>query len=123
MTEKITILSVDDDEIFTELFNIYMEEFDVVIDSAKTIAEAKTIFDPGKQLVLFTDWNLPDGKGADIADFVREKHPDFPLVFYTGAVSDQILEQAKSYAPLAILKKEGGMEHFQEINRLIRERL
>ncbi|MEO9507916.1 MAG: response regulator [Nonlabens ulvanivorans] len=99
MNNDIRILYVEDNEIDTELllmcFSRYKFTQPIVIDVAETIEEAKMLFDKNLHQLALIDWNLPDGEGIEVAEFIREKHQTLPLFVLSGLLTSSHEFRAK----------------------------
>lgn len=99
---------------------------------AQTVSDAIAVFDalhPGKTqnndtegefVAALLDWNLPDGKGTDIAQHIRDHHGNFPIIFMTGVWSNKVHDEAMQYHPLAFLEKKYDSENICKIIELFR---
>ena len=85
----------------------------IVLDIAKTVEEGKALFQINKYTAAFIDWNLPDGEGIEVAEFIRATHNDFPIFLLSGALTDAHLRIAEKYSPTACLEKDYN-KHFIE---------
>lgn len=62
--------------------------------------------------IIVSDVTMPNMTGIELARFVREIHPEFPVILstgYSGAVSDELIEELnidhllmKPYRPTAL---------------------
>jgi len=109
VNKSIYILYVEDNEGDVELLKMCFERYcptlNIVLDVAETIEDGKALFQFNKHDVAFIDWNLPDGEGIEIAEFIRADHNSFPIFFLSGVFTDGHLSIAKKYSPTACLEK------------------
>ena len=83
------ILIEDDDNIAT-LLELHLKEDGFEVVRAKTIAQARTLLQKCRALVIVLDLNLPDGNGLDLLEEIREdkKLSEIPVVIVTGQDKD-----------------------------------
>jgi DNA-binding response OmpR family regulator len=109
MSEAINILYVEDNEGDVELMRMSIERYfptlDVVLDVAETVEEAKEIFDHNKHGIALIDWNLPDGEGVDVLQFIREVNADLPVVMLSGVINESNITETEKYEPTACIEK------------------
>jgi CheY-like chemotaxis protein len=66
--------------------------------------------------VLITDIGLPDGSGADLAQAVRARRPNLPVIYATGHVDHGLTLDAHS---VAVIKPYGAEQLFEAIKRVL----
>jgi CheY-like chemotaxis protein len=50
--------------------------------------------------LLFSDITMPNMDGVTLAEKLRDRHPELPIVFYTGGCLTKTREQAKRLGPV-----------------------
>jgi DNA-binding response OmpR family regulator len=91
MPEPASILIVEDEYLLQGVLEDVLAEYGFTSDILSSGEEALTLFSaPGKcHKALVTDVSLSGSlNGWDVARRIREKQPDLPVVYMTGAGSD-----------------------------------
>lgn len=85
-----TVLVVEDDSMVLLVYQelLWAEGFHML--AAKNVAQATQIFqrNPSHVAAVLTDFNLPDGNGADLASELRRLRPELPVVFVSAQRQD-----------------------------------
>ncbi len=119
MTNILKILYVDDCEVTVELLKISMGRYStdttVSMEIAGTVSEANAIFSADEHGAALIDWNLPDGKGTDVAKKLRGKNPTLPIVFLSAVFTDDQYKAALEYSPVLCLVKDYSKEFVDNI--------
>jgi two-component system response regulator AtoC len=86
------LLLVDDEEAFRKLLAIELKHAGHQVETAGTVAEARTKLGGGAFHVVFLDVRLPDGNGLDLLHEIRETAPGTEVVMLTafGTVQEAI---------------------------------
>lgn len=110
MKDKLTILYVEDNPGDVELLKMCIERYygskNVVLEIAETVEEAIEVFCSDKYDVVLTDWNLPDGEGIDVVQFIRNKQEDLPIFLLSGGLTDNLINMVKEYNHICCLEKD-----------------
>lgn len=104
MTAK-TIYYIEDDESLGRLVSSYLSNqgFDVLV--VGTFSEAKTAFSRKQPSLCLVDWNLPDGTGQELCQWIRCHYEELPVVFVTVRNQvDEIVEGLRGGADDYITK-------------------
>jgi len=125
MTNAIRILHVEDSEMDVQLlalaFSHIVPETKIIITVAGMVAEAMKAFESEKFDIALIDWNLPDGEGMEVAQHMRAKGSQLPIIFLTGTLTDQHVQEASCYAPKACFTKEYHQEQITKILSAVNE--
>jgi CheY-like chemotaxis protein len=78
------ILLVDDDEFARCFTRTVLERAGYQVQEADDIAGALAVVGAVTPAAVVTDWNLPDGNGADLARILHETFESLPAVLVTG---------------------------------------
>jgi len=110
-TERVTrnVLMVDDSEIVAESTRrmLKREGFEVVV--AQNCAEAKAAVAEHRFCAHIIDLELEDGRGVDLALWLRREGHEGPTIFYTGhGMGSEALEQARQFG--RVVTKGGNVK-------------
>jgi two-component system response regulator ChvI len=84
-TEKIRILSVDDDPLYQETLLDLLTDRGFAVRGFADAATFLKALDAGAEAeVLLLDWNLPEVSGIDLLARLRKRGIDTPVAFLTG---------------------------------------
>ncbi|MCX8083433.1 MAG: hypothetical protein N3C60_00725 [Calditerrivibrio sp.] len=78
------LLFVEDEDIFYTIMEMLSKKFYFNLFIAKTVSEAKKILDNNKIDVAIIDYELPDGKGDEISDYIAIYHNDIITAISSG---------------------------------------
>jgi signal transduction histidine kinase/CheY-like chemotaxis protein len=115
-----TVLIVEDNDGVREYATAILAELGYRVLGAPDAVAALEILDTSPQVdLLFTDVVLPGGiNGRFLADRVREKRPDLPVLFATGYTQNAIVHQGRLDANVHLLSKPYTQ---QDVARKVRE--
>ncbi|AIR91326.1 hybrid sensor histidine kinase/response regulator [Pseudomonas cremoricolorata] len=86
-----TILLVDDDHLVRDLLGDVLRQYGYRVRQAHSGEQALALLDEGIDLLL-TDFAMPEFNGGQLANAVRERFPQLPVVFLTGYAELQGLD-------------------------------
>ncbi len=84
MTQKMSIMIVDDEMIIRESFFHWFEKFDHIVDTAASGFEALNKLEKYPFEVLFVDIKMPGMDGIELLEKVKEEYPDTTVVIITA---------------------------------------
>lgn len=84
MSDKGTILIVDDDAIILDSLCEFLGLEGCSVTGARTIAQAKKALSERRFSVTLSDVNLSNGSGFELLDFIRENYPQTVVLMITG---------------------------------------
>ena len=84
MTEKHALLIVDDENNIVDIAKEYFEIKGYDVFTAQNGIEALNILETEKIDCCFTDINMPEMNGLDLADNIRETDNSIPVIIMTG---------------------------------------
>lgn len=123
MSDVVNVLYVEDNEGDVELLKMSIERYcsslNIVLDVAETVSEAKALFKPEKHILALIDWNLPDGEGIDVLQFIRNTQQRLPIFMLSGVVTPEHVEDAEKFNPTQILEKDYDKSFIQKIETCI----
>ncbi len=80
----LTILVVDDDPTLLDVLGRVLKRDGHTVVQGNSVAEALQLADRYTPDLMLVDLSLPDGDGVALADHLRERHPDLPLILMTA---------------------------------------
>lgn len=69
---------------------------DAAFLEAGSVAEALTVCDGADLLAAIIDYNMPEQTGLELAEVLREKHPDLRMALCTANIQDAVVERARN---------------------------
>lgn len=79
-----SLMILDDDGPFRTRLGRAMEQRGFTVDTAETIAEARSIVQSNPPAFAVLDMRLEDGNGLDVVDLLHERRPSSKMVMLTG---------------------------------------
>lgn len=79
-----SLMILDDDGPFRTRLGRAMEQRGFTVDTAETLAEARSIVQSKPPAFAVLDMRLEDGNGLDIIDLLHERRPSSKMVMLTG---------------------------------------
>jgi CheY-like chemotaxis protein len=109
-TESLEILLVEDDDDHADLAERALtRDTDWTVERVDTVESARRRLDDGSFDLVVLDYDLPDGDGLDILDFLRDARRSDPVVFLTGQGSEDVAMEAMQRGALDYLVKGPGL--------------
>lgn len=112
--DSIRILHVDDEPNFASMAAEFLrrenDRFEVVTESDATDGLEKLRREEFHCVV--SDYQMPGTDGLEFLKSVRENHPDFPFILFTGKGSEEVAGEAISAGVTDYLQKESGTEQY-----------
>lgn len=99
------ILIIEDEGDICLLLNIILSENKIEIDHVKSIAQAKEYLKNEVPSIVLLDNKLPDGRGLDFIDYIRENYPATKIVMITGDLAASAKEVALANGADIFLEK------------------
>jgi ActR/RegA family two-component response regulator len=99
------ILLVDDDHWFVELFQRRSERYEVILDVASSLADAKKYFEFSNPDGIILDYSLSNGDGIDLYKELVISNPTLPVIFLSGYGS-MVREKVEAVGPARVYSKE-----------------
>lgn len=79
----IAVYYVEDDESIASAVKEYLESQNCRVSVFGTIAQAKNAFLSRLPEIALVDWNMPDGQGDGLCQWIRSRWRQLPLIFLT----------------------------------------
>lgn len=125
MNKAVHVLYVEDNEGDVELLKMCIERssstFAIELDVAETIEEAKSIFNSEKHVAAIVDWNLPDGEGTELIQFMRAMNSSFPVILVSGIITEAHKHSVNEFSPISCLSKDYSSNFIDELSNIIKE--
>ncbi len=122
------ILIVEDDEVFSRLLSMHLEDLGHRPQVARDLAQARDLLDQFTPDAVLLDQQLPDGYGMDLLKEIRGEKEAPPVIMVTG-ISDNtlVIEAMKAGAydfvrkPMDELELDTTLENALQSHRLSRK--
>lgn len=109
-TEALDVLLVEDNEDHADLAQRALtRDTDWTIERVDTVEAARRTLDDASFDLVVLDYDLPDGDGLDVLDFLRDARRSDPVVFLTGQGSEDVAMEAMQRGALDYLVKGPGL--------------
>lgn len=79
----IDVYYVEDDENIAQAVKEYLEQRDCRVSVFQTVIEAKSALRAYIPAVILLDWNMPDGQGSELCQWIRRRWNTLPVIFLT----------------------------------------
>lgn len=83
VTKKKEIYYVEDDENIAQTVSDFLGKHGYQVLVFATIADARKALQNRCPTLVLVDWNMPDGNGAVLCQWIREKWKELPIIFLT----------------------------------------
>jgi DNA-binding NtrC family response regulator len=102
------VLIVDDETAFLVSIRKILQGPDLLVDTAETFNEARSLIDCNDYTTVITDIRLTDvssREGMEILRYVKERRPETRVILLTGYGSPEIMEKAYAMGASNYLEK------------------
>lgn len=79
----IEIYYIEDDDNISQVVKEYLEQHGYRVSIYSTIADAKQNFNNHIPAIVLVDWNMPDGNGNMLCQWIRSNWKELPIIFLT----------------------------------------
>ena len=79
----IDIYYIEDDENISRVVKEYLGQRGYIVSVFPTIAEAKQALKNMRPTLVLVDWNMPDGSGNNLCQWIRSNWKEMPIIFLT----------------------------------------
>ena len=119
----ISILYVDDEEMFLEIAKEYLERSgDLAIDTANSGYAAMEKLESGSYEAIISDYQMPVLTGIDLLKYIRRKDPQIPFLLFTGRGREEVAIEALNNGADFYLQKDCHFRsQFAQLEHEIRE--
>ena len=110
MSEKISILLVDDDQSLLDVLKsrLVLEGFECA--TAPDAASAIELLDKQSYDIMIADIVLPDREGLELSETVKRKRPDMAVIIMTGYINDFSYDKAVAAGASDFIKKPFSLD-------------
>jgi len=113
------ILLVEDNDTIVLGLKYSLEQQNFIVQIAKTVKEAKDIFDKKEFNLILLDISLPDGNGYELCEYMK-KQKDTPVIFLTARDEEtNVVLGLDMGADDYVIKPFRNRELISRINRVI----
>lgn len=77
------IYYVEDDEDIAQTVSVFLEKHGYRVFVFATIADARKALQNRCPTLVLVDWNMPDGNGSMLCQWIRAKWKELPIIFLT----------------------------------------
>ena len=107
---KSRILVIDDEVAMRELLSLYLGNQGLDVGTVQSAVEARVILKRGQFDLVILDWKLDGAEGADLLHLSKTLHPDIPVIIFTGAAPDGLLEFSLPGEADAVVRRGGPLD-------------
>jgi len=113
------ILFVDDEAPIREMLSLYFRKKGFAVTTAMTAQHGKELADKTAFDLAVLDVDLAGENGLELLALLKQKHPDLPVVMFTGmGSSEELLQQAMSRGANGFMRKSESLDTlFAEVSR------
>lgn len=80
----IDVYYVEDDENIAHTVKEYLEQQDCKVSIFRAIADARLALRNHVPTIILVDWNMPDGQGNELCQWIRLRWNNLPVIFLTA---------------------------------------
>lgn len=117
--ENYHILAVDDEPSWNDLTSDFLGREGFEVDTETDPDQALEEIIEGSYDAVISDYDMPKMNGIELLENVRDKDFQMPFILFTGRGSEQVASKAISRGVTDYLKKQGGMETYEELAQII----
>lgn len=123
MTSAIRILHLEDDLDDAELISSKLKAEGIVQDIVRveTEKEFKKALDRGGFDIIIADYSLPSYDGMSALESAREKRPDIPFIFVSGAIGEELAISALTKGAVDYVLKNNLKRLVPAVERALHE--
>ena len=119
-TEQKKILIIEDEGDICFLLNIILKDQQVDVEHVNTLSQAKIFLEEQKPALVFLDNSLPDGRGTDFIEYIKQHNPSSKIIVITAYNSTSEKERAlKNGADIFLEKPFNKKQVYDAIHALL----
>jgi DNA-binding NtrC family response regulator len=105
VSSKIRILAVDDDAVVCLMLTLMLSDERYTVETTQSVDTALAAIEQNPFDVYVMDYKLPDGSGLDIAERIRSKGSEAPIIMISGYDPKEIALRAGKFHIFGYLQK------------------
>jgi CheY-like chemotaxis protein len=115
------VLLVDDDPLFLELSQTFLEVFHhIASDTVDSAREALQKLEKDSYDVVISDYDMPFMDGITFLRTIRNKSINIPFILFTGVSKDEVIHQAIENGVNSFIQKVGDPKaQYSELSKSI----
>ncbi len=115
------VLLVDDDPLFLELSQTFLEVFHhIASDTVDSAREALQKLEKDSYDVVISDYDMPFMDGITFLRTIRNKSINIPFILFTGVSKDEVIHQAIENGVNSFIQKIGDPKaQYSELSKSI----
>jgi phosphoserine phosphatase RsbU/P len=107
---KPRVLVIDDEAAICDLLSLYLGQQDLEVVTVRSAPEARVFLQGGQFDLVILDWKLDGAEGLDLLQLSKARHPDVPVIIYTGAdLNEGSLGAGLAREADAVIRKMGPL--------------
>jgi CheY-like chemotaxis protein len=119
--ERRKVLVVDDQRMVADALRMALEFNDYEVETVESGRAALAIFQPGKFDLVFTDFEMPEMNGHELASIIKSRAPSQPIIMVTAYV-DMITDMTPVPQVDLVIGKPWSMDELRgAINKVLPE--
>lgn len=122
MTERITILCIDDEQSYTDVLQTYLMEIldrEFALETVTDPAAGRDFVDENDVDCVVCDYDMPGMDGLELLESVREEYPLLPFVLLTGKGDESVASEAIRLGTTDYVPKPSGIREYKTLaNRI-----
>lgn len=117
----VEVYYIEDDPNIAEMVKEYLEQKDFKVTVYHTLAQARQALKIHIPAIILLDWNMPDGHGDGLCQWIRRNWKELPVIFLTvRGDSDDIVSGFQSGADDYVVKPFELKVLYSRIQALLR---
>lgn len=112
---KSVILIADDDKFIRDRLSVLFQKEGYEVRAAKSGAEAVAAVEAGGINIAIIDYHMEDRTGDEVAEEIRKKAPEVPVIMMTGDESIELERHVREKGVFAYFMKPLELEMLKKI--------
>ncbi|RUM61027.1 MAG: sigma-54-dependent Fis family transcriptional regulator [Persephonella sp.] len=116
-------LVLDDEKNILDILEILFNEFDIKMDKANSVKDAKELMKKNIYDIAFIDLRLPDGSGLEILKELKNKYPKTEIVMITAYASPETAVEALKLGAFDYISKPFDINKIRLLIRNLKDKI